>query len=247
VTVLKGFGWGCKTDAEVAQLKALNLDWFYTWGDSPNLATPQPGVPEFVPMCYSGNADRLTRLPVTLAALNPAPTVLLGFNEPDLSGQAEMTTGEARRGWPYLEATGLRLGSPVTTSPNQWWMNRFMEDSTALHSPDLRIDFVTAHIYQNPHVGTFLAKIDALYDKWGKPVWVTETSVADWAAVGSSSYTTDQVRAYLAALWPELQTRPWLERFAWKTRSCTDPQMGTAALFHGDGCLTPVGELYASL
>lgn len=252
MAVLKGFGYGCKTDAQVAQLKALNLDWFYTWDSVRNKATTAAGVTaEFVPMLWSdkGNPDRITRLPGDLAALSPKATHLLGFNEPDHASQANMSTGDARRAWHHLEATGLRLGSPVTIAPDVWWMNRFMIDSTELENPDLKIDVVTCHIYQNPHVNTFLSKIDALHERWGKPVWVTETGVADWDAkvYGENKYGRTQINEYLAALWPELQKRPWLERFAWKTREALDPQMGTGALFHTDGTLTTTGQLYASL
>lgn len=248
MTLLKGIGNGAKTQEDVEHIKALNVDWFYTWNHSPRLATPENGVhAEFVPMLWSDSAARTKELPVTLAGLKPAATHLLGFNEPDHESQSNMTTGEARRGWGVMESTGLRLGSPATVAPNVWWMNRFMEDSTKLQDPDLQIDFVACHIYQNPHVGTFLSKIDALHERWGKPVWVTETGVADWGSTTTSKYGRTEINNYLAALWPELQKRPWLERFAWKTRVSTDPQMGTGALYHTNGTLTSTGELYASL
>jgi hypothetical protein len=51
----------------------------------------------------------------------------------------------------------------------------------------------------------------------------------------------------MADLWPELQKRPWLLRFAWKTRNVNDNQMWFSALFNDDGSLTSTGQLYASL
>ena len=39
--------------------------------------------------------------------------MLLGFNEPDLAEQANMTVEKALELWPRLEATGMRLGSPA--------------------------------------------------------------------------------------------------------------------------------------
>lgn len=229
---------------------SLDLDWYYTWNQIPNLGTPSIG--EFVPMLYSDNETRLENLQRDLDALNPNPTHLLGFNEPDLEGQATMTTGDARRAWPHMQATGLRLGSPVTINPNAWWMNTFMDASTDLHSPDLKIDFVACHIYQNPHVGTFLNKIDELRDRWGKPVWVTETAVADFSAdrgsgVKSDRYSREEVNEYMRELWPELKKRTWLERFAWKTRSTSDEQMWFSALFNSNGSLTGTGQLYRDL
>ena len=51
----------------------------------------------------------------------------------------------------------------------------------------------------------------------------------------------------MADLWVEVNKRPWLERFAWKTRPANDNQMWFSALFHTNGDLTTTGELYASL
>ena len=42
-----------------------------------------------------------------------AGRVLLGFNEPDLAVQSNMTVDQALDLWPKLQATGLELGSPA--------------------------------------------------------------------------------------------------------------------------------------
>lgn len=248
---LKGFGYGCKTTAEVTQLKQLNLDWFYTWNQIPNLAMPATDIPSFVPMLWSDSTARTDALASDITAMNPKPTHLLGFNEPDHPSQSNMTPLEALWNWHHLTdrksiVPGLKIGSPAALSTNTKWMDQFMVSANSL---ELQVDFIACHIYQNPSVTTFLSKIDALYAKWGKPVWVTETSVADWDAPvgGTSKYGRTEIDTYLAALWPELMKRPWLERFAWKTRASTDPQMGTASLFHTNGSLTTTGQLYASL
>lgn len=239
------------------RIQSLNPQWWYNWnqkrfdGVGDNTLSSK-----FVPMLWGDSDARLASLEADLASCN-MPTRVLGFNEPDNEGQANMTTGAARRAWRNLEKAAavenLKIGSPVTVSPDKDWMNTFMTDATELEDPDLKIDFVACHIYQNPDVGTFLGKIDALHDRWGKPVWVTETAVADWKAtpgVGtakSTKYTRAQVDQYITDLWPELQKRPWLERFAWKTRNVNDNQLWFSALFNDDGTLTSTGELYASL
>ncbi|MEV0408193.1 glycosyl hydrolase [Actinoallomurus sp. NPDC050550] len=40
-------------------------------------------------------------------------TTLLGFNEPDMAGQANMSVEQALALWPRLQATGMRLGAPA--------------------------------------------------------------------------------------------------------------------------------------
>lgn len=253
-------GYGSDTPEKIAGMQSLNLDWWYNWDSDIN-----PGgevIGEYVPMLYSKTATRLTRLNSDLSANvvatgkpNPA---LLGFNEPDLSGQANMTPMDALNTWAPMMSTGLRLGSPVAVSPAKDWMSQFMGATNALDTgkaeidKGFRVDFVTAHIYQDPSVNNFLSKIDALHDLWGKPVWVTETAVADFTAVAGSGvkstrYTRAQVEQYMKDLWVELQKRPWLERFAWKTRSNTDEQMWFSSVFNSNFSRTSTGVVYANL
>lgn len=257
---LKGMGYGADTPEKIAGMQTLNLDWWYNWDLDIN-----PGgkvIGEFVPMLWSDNPTRFARLTTDLAA-NAAATgkpnpALLGFNEPDLSGQANMSPLDALNGWAPMMNTGLRLGSPVTTSPNKDWMTQFMSASGSLDTAkaeidkDFRVDFVTAHIYQNPSVSTFLGKVDALHDLWGKPVWVTETAVADFTAVAGSGvkstrYSRAEVEQYMKDLWVELKKRPWLERFAWKTRDNTDEQMWFSSIFNSNHTRTSTGVVYAGL
>jgi hypothetical protein len=44
-----------------------------------------------------------------------------------------------------------------------------------------------------------------------------------------------------------MRALPFVERFAWKTRSAGDIKMGCSALFNADGTLTSTGRLYAAL
>jgi Glycosyl hydrolase catalytic core len=54
----------------------------------------------------------------TLSQVRREGRVLLGFNEPDLSSQSNMSVSQALALWPRLMATGMRLGSPaVARSP----------------------------------------------------------------------------------------------------------------------------------
>lgn len=239
-------GYGCKTQAEVDSLKSLGLDWFYTWGPTANVATGQAGLGEFVPMLWSDNPTRTAALPGQLAALSPQASRILAYNEPDSSGQADMTPLDALWDWKNLAATGLKIGSPAAVSTRTAWMDQFMGAAKAL---GIKLDFVACHIYQQPSVNTFLGKVDELHDKFGLPVWVTETAVHDFNADADTpnAYSRDQVNDYMRALWVEVQKRPWLERFAWKTRSTSDLVGGSSALFNSNGTLTSTGVTYRNL
>ena len=116
-------------------------------------------------------------------------------------------------------------------------------------SKGLRVDYVTMHRYAWPKADDFLNKVAMLYEKYGKPVWVTEYAVADWNATSTrrSVYSRAQTEDFMRATVAGMRAMPFVERFAWKTRAATDPRMGCSALFHTDGRLTSTGRLYASL
>lgn len=241
IPAIKGLGFGGTTTADLAKLKALKLQWHYNWQAS------YPLMPTtYIPMIRDTRKldrdfrDFTAQLPVTKAKN------LLGFNEPDHTGQANMTVDQAIALWPRLEATGLRLGSPATISPNAEWMNSFM---TKARQKGLRIDFVTMHCYQWPKASSFFTKLDTLHDKWGLPIWVTEYAVADWNATATrpSIYSRAETNEYMQETVEGMKKRPYVERFAWKTRDISDPKMGKSALFHTNGSLTTTGQLYASL
>lgn len=261
MTLLKGIGYADKTIKDsagnvlidgVARIASLNPDWWYNWNQKRFEGTVFQQDPPFTPMLWSDSQVRLDALQSDLAALN-MPHQILGFNEPDKSSQSNMTVAEALAVWPQLEAAaateGLRIGSPVTASPTSAWMADFMTQAAA---QGRKIDFVALHIYTNPDVANTLKKIDDAYAKWGKPIWVTESAVADFTAVAGSGikstrYTRTQVNDYMVALWPELKKRSYVERFAWKTRDVDDEQMWFSALFNDDGSLTGTGQKYRDL
>mgnify|MGYP001585865212 FL=1 len=111
VTPKKGVGhWGHRL-ANAPDV--LGCSWYYNWGPRPDSKADAVKA-EFVPMIWSGAFATAENLAHVTSAGYPA---LLGFNEPDGHGQADMTVAEAIAIWPKLEATGLRLGSPGTLTP----------------------------------------------------------------------------------------------------------------------------------
>lgn len=239
---LKGFGYGSSSGAgALGRLNSLNLQWNYGWSAKYPL-TPT----NFIPMIRDNDYVDKDILNIKAQLGLTKTKNLLGFNEPDLASQANMSVDEVIRLWPKLEATGLRLGSPATIKPNAVWMDSFM---TRAQKARLRVDFVTMHCYQWPDTEDFLRKLDLLHEKWGLPVWVTEYAVADFSATSLSNnrYTRTDVNTYMKETVQGMRERPWVERFAWKTRAASDPKMGTSALFDSRGWRTSTGKLYASL
>ena len=104
--------------------------------------------------------------------------MLLGFNEPDMAGQADMSVEDALAAWPALQATGMRLGSPAVAyggDTKGGWLDRFM---TGAKQKNLRVDFITLHWYGSDFSGArgrpVPRYVDAVHARYGLPIWVTE-------------------------------------------------------------------------
>ncbi|MGH3244867.1 MAG: sigma-70 family RNA polymerase sigma factor, partial [Trebonia sp.] len=85
--------------------------WYYNWGATPNGITA-PASASYVPMIW-GAANVTT---ATISQVSKEGHVLLGFNEPDLGSQSNMSVSQALSLWPKLMATGMTLGSPAVAS-----------------------------------------------------------------------------------------------------------------------------------
>jgi hypothetical protein len=103
----KGVGVWVFNGVHRALIKS-GASWYYTWGpDHRGITTPH-GV-SFVPMIWGAGSVTTA----TLRQVKHEGRYLLGFNEPDNSGQANMTVTHALNLWPRLMSTGMRLGSPA--------------------------------------------------------------------------------------------------------------------------------------
>ncbi|MET7401126.1 glycosyl hydrolase [Dactylosporangium sp. NPDC005572] len=220
-------------------VRNVGAGWYYNWSPSND---SMPAGAEFVPMIWGAGAVT----DATLAKARGEGTVLLGFNEPDLREQANMTVEQALGLWPRLEQTGLRLGSPAVAYGGDTpggWLDRFM---TGARSQGRRVDFITLHWYgsdfSDAAVGHFLGYVRAVHDRYGLPIWVTEYGLMNFT--GSPKYpSTAQITAFIRGTTAQLQALPYVERYAWFSL----PAVGDSVAYglYRDGSTpTPAGEVY---
>ena len=140
----KGIGMSYRQRTWSTRIGALKPFWSYSWNRDYREAIPD-GV-EFVPMFW-GAANVTDSEIQRIKGLVDSGIVknVLGFNEPDLTSQANMTVEEAIELWPKLEELGVPLGSPVPSSVNSVWLDQFMSEA---ESKNLRVDFICIHIYR---------------------------------------------------------------------------------------------------
>jgi len=222
------------------KVSSVNANWHYNWNTT---------IPSGISVPYIPQIWGLKTLAFIPNLGQDYENTLLGFNEPDGSRQSNINVEDAIANWPQLIATGRRLGSPATagnpTAANSW-LSQFMAHANA---NKYRVDFICVHWYAPPNPKSFLAEIDAIYAMYKLPIWITEFSPADWNATIStpSKYTAQDAINFMNIVIPELNSRSYVERYTWKTRSTSDINLGFAALFNDDGSLTSVGHAYANM
>lgn len=194
-------------------LHDVGAKWYYNWASNNN-DVPGPSGVEFVPMIWG----KQNVTDATLAQAKSEGTELLGFNEPDQGGQANMSVDDALAAWPRLQATGLRLGSPAVSYGGDQaggWLDRFMSGAAA---KGYRVDFITLHWYGSDFSGAavnqFLGYVDAVHKRYGKPIWITEYGLQNFS--GSPRYpTSSQEVAFIQGSTAGLESRSYVERYAW--------------------------------
>lgn len=250
----KGVGMSTATKYGVwwENVNNLNGSWYYTWGTFiPDAQLANAPDSEFVPMFWSGASVTDANI-AKINALYEQGKVkyLLGFNEPDLKEEANMTVEAALDKWEYICNNinpGIKLVSPVTSYPSLKegsWMVQFMD---GVQARNLRVDYVAVHIYQPNVASLFTNPINDVYTRWGKKVWITEFGVRDESTGGDpakNKYSREQMLSFMQILLPQLESMPSVDRYAWFNASPTMAGLWPCGLIGADGNLTILGEYY---
>lgn len=204
----------CVTSITTDQMDLLapGVSWYYNWG----VSSPLPAIEgmDFVPMGWSGiNADALR----AYCKNHPEVKYLLGFNEPNFSNQANLTPAEAAEKWPEMKALaaelGLKLVAPALNystgtyaQPTKW-----MDEFVALTGPDA-FDYTAIHCYGGE--GLLRSFASEFYERYGKPVWVTE--FCQWPGGAGNVYVAPetQIESMIASVqW--LEQSEAIHRYSW--------------------------------
>ncbi|HEX3786374.1 MAG TPA: sigma-70 family RNA polymerase sigma factor [Pseudonocardiaceae bacterium] len=200
-------------DGVTSALHDVGASWYYNWSSTRSNITAPAGV-EYVPMIWGAGSVTAS----TLAQAKQQGSELLGFNEPDESGQANMSVSQALDLWPQLEATGMRLGSPAVAFGGDTpggWLDQFMSGAA---TKGYRVDFITLHWYGSDFgsaaVGQLESYVKAVYNRYHKPIWLTEYALINFGS-GAKYPTQAQQAAFATGSTAMLDSLSYVERYAW--------------------------------
>ncbi|GAA5968056.1 hypothetical protein JCM8115_000017 [Rhodotorula mucilaginosa] len=231
----KGAGYN---KAEFAQ--QLGLDWAYNWASNPG-GQPGKGV-MYVPQLWGAKTDAWDK--EATAAIEAGATHVLGFNEPDLAEQANLTPSQAAALWKAqiqkfsksakLVSPGVTNGVKTTDGKNMGvpWLLDFVAACDGC-----TIDAYALHWYDAAgNTDYFTSYLTDAHAKLKKPIWLTEF-------MGRG--TLEEQKKFLQFAVPWLEKQDFIERYA--VFGAFDDGNEWANFFAKDGSLTDLGKTYASL
>jgi RNA polymerase sigma factor (sigma-70 family) len=234
----KGVSTNGKVTFNQAAVKDMKAGWYYNWSPSPSFGATS-GV-EFVPMVWgTSNVD------ADVAKAKTNGKVLLGFNEPDLKEQSNMSPEQVLDLWPKLQASGLRLGSPSVAYGGDTaggWLDRFMSGAK---SRGYRVDFITLHWYGGdfgPDAPNQLKRyLQNVYNKYKLPIWLTEYALMRFEG-GTVYPSMDQQVSFVKSSTSMLEGLSFVERYAWFILYSS--KAGDTGLYSNGTTPTGVGAAY---
>jgi len=236
-------GVGVWTFNGVSQaLGASGASWYYTW-NTQHQGVTTPSSTSFVPMIWG--ADSVTDSALAQARANGP--YLLGFNEPDMAQQSNMSVEQALGLWPKLMAAGKTLGSPAVAYGGDTaggWLDRFMSGAAA---KGYRVDFITLHWYggdfRTPQaVDQLKSYLAAVYARYHKPIWLTEYALIDFSQ-GTRFPSAQQQADFVTASTKALDGLPYVQRYAWFGLGA-DPSKPSSGLFTNGTTATVAGRAF---
>ena len=262
--------------SKTVELKKMNLSWYYNWQATPYNNSIDDGV-DFVPMIWGRNQDdpdgtkdeNLFKYIAEQCALVPKDAnYILGYNEPELSAQANISVVQAQKGWEEIQKLGKRTVSPAISNPNgtySGWLTPFLKGGTVdyngvqIEIEGVSCDCVAIHTYISQRsVSMVIDAVKKVHELYGKPVWITEMGIFGSKAYGDKfdySYQkpgeNEKTGAFIKEVCAQLDEMDFVERYAWFSFDPEDNSKFTDSAsglwYRNTGVLTELGKLYAEI
>ncbi|KAJ7040733.1 glycosyl hydrolase catalytic core-domain-containing protein [Mycena alexandri] len=240
-----GIAGGGDADTDMQQFTTSGkVSWYYEWSVSSDVSNTDL---EFVPMLWGQKdvaqwTDASDGINATIS--QHKPTAVLGFNEPQETGQSNLTPQQGADLWKtYIEplhAQGLRLGSPAPSSApsGKTWIQDFLTACAGACT----VDFIALHYY-DVNATKFIDYLTDFHNTFQRPIWVTE-----WACQNFNNgpqCTASEVAEFLNTTQSFMDAQDWVERYAWygvmRDLGGVNP---LDAMMSSDGKINDLGQQY---
>lgn len=155
-------------------LENLKSSWYFNWGVSPDPSCAPTDSDKFVPRISNANSMSL----LSQAIINAqASGWLIGFTEPNLPWQGNLTPAQGAVLWKQIEDAAIPAGIKlVSPAPNQWapgenglpyghqWLWAMVDEYRARYGPNPHFDAIGWNIYKNT-LGEFQAYLTARHNE----------------------------------------------------------------------------------
>jgi len=161
---------------------AFNVDWLYRWG--PNRPTGLSEDVVFHPMqwgsfnwTYNTGSGPIWQRNSEWRKSGDG-VIMMGFNEPDRTEQANIPVATAVNLWPQMMALNQPLLGP-SPADDGTWIAAFTTDA---RNRGFRWEYTAIHAYPGPGGSSdgLINDVQRYFNNYGLPVWLTEFSFVDW-------------------------------------------------------------------
>jgi len=204
----RGLGWATNNNYSPTVGNGPLISWYLHWQDG--IVPQMPSKVEYVPMFWG--ASKWSSWQQRVAEMNKkTPQHLMAFNEPEISGQANMSPAYAAKVYmqeifPWSKK-GVRLGSPAIVYDLKW-MDAFLQ---AIQQQGGHVDFICCHWYGHwNNIAGFKTWVQTVHSRYGKNVWVTEVGVTS-----ASNPTQAEDKSFMMNAFSFLDSQSYVERGAW--------------------------------
>ena len=206
------FSWQMDADFDLlGPVVSWSYNWSNTYASDQENKYQQYGI-QYMPMCWNNNYSAANIAAYYTAHPNQQ-NYLLGYNEPNLTDQANMTPTQAAEKWGDVVALAKANNARLIAPAMNWgtlsgWSNgvQWLQSFFQLVNPD-DIYGIAVHIYMNSAKAA-LGDLQR-YKVFGKPLWLTE--FCGWNGTSSSAAQVQFMTQAINALEQDDE----LERYAW--------------------------------
>lgn len=205
---------------DCTSVTTMNAFWEFAWSPTPPNCT---GI-ENVPMIWGAGDINTT--------VGGNSLWIMGFNEPDNSGQANLTPAQAATLWRQIEQKypTRKLLSPASNGDIPNWLVDFRNAYISAYGSPPRLDGLGVHCYRwfAYQCIPWIQQYESLAISWGVPeIWVTEFSFAT-TSPSSPSGSLQEQQTFIN--WMESQSQ--VTRFSWFASKIQGTEWWALSAFH---------------